>query len=137
MTHTYSVKGMSCRGCQAAVQKLLSGVKGVENVSVDLQKAEATIDMKEHVPTTELQSALKDHAKYQLSEKNNSQNGNADHTHQHVKPVEGAVVKNTDKQDGGKYYCPMHCEGDKTYDKPGDCPVCGMHLVKQIGRAHV
>ncbi len=30
----------------------------------------------------------------------------------------------------GTYYCPMHCEGDKTYDKPGDCPVCGMHLVK-------
>src|SRR5689334_3702023 len=28
----------------------------------------------------------------------------------------------------GKYYCPMRCEGDKTYDKPGDCPVCGMHL---------
>lgn len=22
----------------------------------------------------------------------------------------------------------MHCEGDKTYVKPGDCPVCGMHL---------
>ena len=130
MTHTYSVKGMSCGGCQAAVQKLLSGVKGVENVSVDLQKGEATIDMKEHVPTTELQSALKDHAKYQLSEKNNSQNGNADHIHQHVKPVEDTVVKNTDKQDGGKYYCPMHCEGDKTYDKPGNCPVCGMNLEK-------
>ena len=32
---------------------------------------------------------------------------------------------------GGKYYCPMHCEGDKTYDKPGYCPVCGMHLVKE------
>ncbi|MEO6556119.1 MAG: heavy metal-binding domain-containing protein, partial [Ferruginibacter sp.] len=30
----------------------------------------------------------------------------------------------------GKYYCPMHCEGDKVYDKTGDCPVCGMHLVK-------
>ncbi|MBA3647640.1 MAG: heavy metal translocating P-type ATPase [Chitinophagales bacterium] len=29
-----------------------------------------------------------------------------------------------------KYYCPMHCEGDKVYDKPGDCPVCGMNLVK-------
>ena len=25
----------------------------------------------------------------------------------------------------------MHCEGDKTYDKPGDCPVCGMDLVKE------
>ena len=32
---------------------------------------------------------------------------------------------------GGKYYCPMHCEGDKTYDKPGDCPACGMHLKKE------
>ena len=31
----------------------------------------------------------------------------------------------------GLYYCPMHCEGDKTYDEPGDCPVCGMHLLKE------
>ncbi len=30
----------------------------------------------------------------------------------------------------GAYYCPMHCEGDKAYDKPGDCPVCGMDLKK-------
>jgi Cu+-exporting ATPase len=30
----------------------------------------------------------------------------------------------------GKYYCPMHCEGDRVYDKAGDCPVCGMDLVK-------
>ncbi len=28
-----------------------------------------------------------------------------------------------------KYYCPMHCEGDKMYDAPGNCPVCGMKLV--------
>ncbi len=28
-----------------------------------------------------------------------------------------------------RYYCPMHCEGDKTYDKPGTCPVCNMFLV--------
>lgn len=26
------------------------------------------------------------------------------------------------------YACPMKCEGDKTYDKPGTCPVCGMDL---------
>ncbi|MFC4095263.1 copper-transporting P-type ATPase [Euzebyella saccharophila] len=26
----------------------------------------------------------------------------------------------------------MHCEGDKTYDKPGDCPVCGMDLVEEV-----
>ena len=32
----------------------------------------------------------------------------------------------------GKFYqCPMRCEGDKTYDNPGDCPLCGMHLLKE------
>jgi Cu2+-exporting ATPase len=30
-----------------------------------------------------------------------------------------------------KYSCPMKCEGDKTYDQPGNCPVCNMHLVEQ------
>lgn len=30
---------------------------------------------------------------------------------------------------GSGFYCPMQCEGDKTYEKPGDCPVCGMSLV--------
>ncbi len=29
-----------------------------------------------------------------------------------------------------KYACPMHCEGDKTYDKSGKCPTCGMDLKK-------
>jgi len=27
------------------------------------------------------------------------------------------------------YYCPMKCEGDKTYNTAGKCPVCNMHLV--------
>ncbi len=26
------------------------------------------------------------------------------------------------------YACPMKCEGDKTYDKEGKCPKCGMNL---------
>jgi len=30
------------------------------------------------------------------------------------------------------YICPMRCEGDKTYDKPGGCPVCGMHMTEVI-----
>lgn len=29
------------------------------------------------------------------------------------------------------YFCPMHCEGDKTYAAPGECPVCHMKLKKQ------
>ena len=27
------------------------------------------------------------------------------------------------------YYCPMKCEGVKTYDKPGNCPICHMNLI--------
>ena len=26
------------------------------------------------------------------------------------------------------YQCPMKCENDKTYNAPGRCPVCNMHL---------
>ncbi len=29
------------------------------------------------------------------------------------------------------YQCPMDCEKGKTYDKPGQCPVCKMDLKKQ------
>lgn len=30
-----------------------------------------------------------------------------------------------------EYYCPMECEGDKTYtDKDTKCPVCNMSLVE-------
>ncbi|WP_213196084.1 heavy metal translocating P-type ATPase [Cloacibacterium caeni] len=31
------------------------------------------------------------------------------------------------------YYCPMFCEGDKTYPENVGCPVCGMDLVKITG----
>ncbi len=27
-----------------------------------------------------------------------------------------------------RYFCPMKCEGEKTYDQPGRCPVCKMKL---------
>jgi heavy metal translocating P-type ATPase len=35
-------------------------------------------------------------------------------------------------KDKRKFYCPMRCEGDKVYDEPGDCPVCGMHLKNEV-----
>jgi len=43
------------------------------------------------------------------------------------KPIAGSFNNAIQK---GTYACPMHCEVDKTYDKPGNCPVCGMHLTK-------
>lgn len=33
------------------------------------------------------------------------------------------------------YVCPMGCEGDKTYSRPGKCPVCDMPMKKQA-KAH-
>jgi len=53
--------------------------------------------------------------------------GSHHHHHQHDEMVRSSKE--------GKYYCPMRCEGDKTYDEPGDCPVCGMHLKKEESSA--
>jgi len=69
MKHTYQVTGMTCAGCQYKVQHLLSGVPNVQQVEVDLQAGEATIEMSSHVNTATLQAALNEYPKYQLSEK--------------------------------------------------------------------
>jgi copper chaperone CopZ len=69
MTHTYKITGMTCTGCQAKVQYLLTQVKGVNAVVIDLSKGEAEVSMEKHVPTSALQQALKEYPKYQLSEK--------------------------------------------------------------------
>lgn len=36
----------------------------------------------------------------------------------------------TEQTANAKYQCPMKCEGEKMYDKPGSCPVCNMDLEK-------
>lgn len=59
---------MTCNGCQAKVQGLLSKVSGVRNVSIDFAKGEASIEMDKHIVTADLKVALKDYPKYQLSE---------------------------------------------------------------------
>ncbi len=53
---------------------------------------------------------------------------NHDSHHHHD---DGHTKEMTHSGSHGQYYCPMRCEGDKTYEKPGDCPVCGMHLKKE------
>jgi len=37
-------------------------------------------------------------------------------------------VKGDELADAKEYQCPMKCEGEKTYDKPGNCPECGMEI---------
>ncbi|MCW3118019.1 MAG: Heavy metal transporter [Chitinophagaceae bacterium] len=70
MTHQYKVSGMTCTGCQAKVQGLLAQVADVKNVSIDLAKGEATVEMGKHIATDDLKAALRDYPKYQLTEAN-------------------------------------------------------------------
>jgi copper chaperone len=39
---TVKINGMSCQHCVMAVTKALAGIDGISDVSVDLQKGEAT-----------------------------------------------------------------------------------------------
>lgn len=119
MKHTYHIHGMTCNGCRKHVEDTLSKVEGVTTVSVDLEKAETTIQMENHVSIEKFQEALKnDGGSYSIHMP-------GEH-HNPEKKEEKPKSKGT-----GTFYCPMHCEGDKTYDQPGDCPVCGMDLVEE------
>ena len=135
MIHTYNITGMTCDGCRTKVEKTLNAIDGVE-AKVSLNPPIATITMEKHIPTTQLQEALTAVGKYTIemsSAKTNENTLTKDvaeksccsmNSHNHKK--ETVVQTNAP----GKYYCPMHCEGEKVYDKAGDCPVCGMDLVK-------
>ncbi len=67
MTYTYKIKGMTCGGCKAEVEKYLGKVDKVTKVIVNLEKAEAEVTMSGHIATEILKKALPE--KYLLSEK--------------------------------------------------------------------
>ena len=124
MTHKYHIHGMTCNGCRNHVEETLSRVEQVLSVAVNLEKAEATIEMEHHIPIEKLQEALKnDGGSYSIHHVGG---------HHHHKTAEAEKPKGNG---AGTFYCPMHCEGDKTYDKAGNCPVCGMDLVEEISIA--
>ncbi|MEY3239106.1 MAG: hypothetical protein RIR11_544 [Bacteroidota bacterium] len=68
MTHTYQVSNITCGGCIAKVTGLLEKLPNVTAVSVNLE-GQAQITMSSHITTADLQAALVDYPKYQLSEK--------------------------------------------------------------------
>lgn len=39
------------------------------------------------------------------------------------------TTESTEQVGETSYYCPMKCEGDKTYTEQGSCPKCGMNLI--------
>ena len=124
MIHTYKITGMTCNGCRSHVEKTLNTVEGVSNASVDLEKGEATINMAAHIALETFQKALKDDGdRYSIHLPGTENQQEIETTHK----AETSKEKGT-----GTFYCPMHCEGDITYEKAGDCPVCGMDLVEEV-----
>ncbi len=116
MVHTYKISGMSCIGCKTSVEGALSNMKEITNVIANLEDGTVKIEMTSHLKTEVLQQALtKAGLHYTIKTPD-------DKTHK-------KVVKKVDGN--GIFYCPMHCEDEKTYSQAGDCPVCGMPLVKQ------
>ena len=110
---------MSCNGCRSHVEKVLSSVTGVIKADVNLKEKEAVIEMKDHISLKTFQETLsKSGGTYSIHELNQ-------------KPSQPqSKSKPLPKGSSGSWYCPMHCEGDKTYNESGDCPVCGMDYVK-------
>ena len=59
MKNTYQISGMSCNGCRGHVEEMLSKVEGVSSAVVNLEKAEAVIEMAHHIPLVTFQEVLK------------------------------------------------------------------------------
>lgn len=115
MDYRYPIAGMSCQSCRAHVENALNGIPGIKAV-VDLEKAEATIESDAPISLDILEKALV------------ASGGNY-----HIGQKSAPKLSPKIAIPGAVYYCPMHCEGDKQYPKPGVCPICGMDLVAQAG----
>jgi len=120
---------MSCNGCRTKVENTLNAIEGVSAV-VTLSPPLAVITMENHISTKKFQDSLSAVGNYTIED-----------AHALITNWQNEITKVTNlanediikpsNHGNGKFYCPMHCEGEKLYDKAGDCPVCGMDLVQQ------
>lgn len=114
MTHQYRIGGMTCMGCLAKVQQALNAIDGL-TATVTLEPPIATITMSRHVATDKLQKKLSAAGNYTIAIHHGNTQEKAhpkEHHHQYLS-ADLAQAK-------GKYYCPMHCKGEKTYNEPGN-----------------
>jgi Cu2+-exporting ATPase len=93
---------MTCNGCRSHVEETLAEVKGVSNVSVDLEKAEAAIEMEKHIPLATFQLALKEKGgRYSI-------HNTGDHPHKGDNPMNNREQPASKAQGAAAFYCPMH-----------------------------
>lgn len=75
MTHSYTVKGITCEGCVAKVKSKLLMHPDVLSADVTLEGQKAVITMQKHLSLAQLQEAIGVDTKYKISEDIN------DHSH--------------------------------------------------------
>ncbi|MEY3499452.1 MAG: hypothetical protein RL308_1121 [Bacteroidota bacterium] len=121
MTNTYTISGMSCNGCRTKVEKALNEIDGID-AEVTLDPPIAILQSEHLLPIKQLQEILSKAGNYSIEATSES-------VAKKTCCDSSKKSNTTDSNYKGKFYCPMHCEGDKLYNKPGDCPVCGMDLV--------
>jgi len=119
MKHNYKIYGMTCNGCKTNVENTLQGLFEIQSVNANLKDEEVTIEMTSHIPLEKLQETLLKAGLHYTIEAPGKESHHSMKMHK---------IK---KEGNGIFYCPMHCEGEKTYEKTGDCPVCGMDLIEQ------
>lgn len=59
MKKIIDIKGMTCAHCQAAVEKALNGIDGVE-AKVDLKKNQATVNLQKEIADEVLKEAIEE-----------------------------------------------------------------------------
>ena len=127
MKHAYTITGMTCTGCKTNVESALSNLKEITKVTANLKKEEVVIEMTSHVPLEKLQETMLKAGLHYTIEPLQKKSDNKEKA-----SCCGSGNSNEIEHTGsGVFYCPMFCEGDKTYDKQGKCPECGMFLVEK------
>ncbi|HFK5563986.1 TPA: heavy metal translocating P-type ATPase [Elizabethkingia anophelis] len=152
MEKVFSIKGMSCDGCRSKVEKKLNEIEGI-SATVQLDPPVAKIHSERDFSEEELQKKLEEAGNYSI-EREAPKSGCCSAPARNSLPAVGGLKKEAAKHTeekssccstashqqhqniatadnispSGQYICPMKCEGEKIYNEPGRCPVCGMFL---------
>ncbi|MDV2464879.1 copper-translocating P-type ATPase [Elizabethkingia anophelis] len=152
MEKVFSIKGMSCDGCRSKVEKKLNEIEGI-SATVQLDPPVAKIHSEKDFSEEELQEKLEEAGNYSIEReapKSGCCSAPAGNSLPAVGGLKKEAAKHTEEKSSccstvshqhqqniapadkispsGQYICPMKCEGDKIYNEPGRCPVCGMFL---------
>lgn len=117
MKKIYSVLGMSCQSCEEKIKSTLEEFSQID-YTLNFEKSEVEISTNDiSFDIEEINNALKIKGNYFLQDPDKKQNMDFIPPEERISP-------------SSVYFCPMLCQGEKVYFKPGQrCPECNMFLV--------